>query len=188
MQTHRDVLSTDHITFGDRNMFLAITIIFEGNNMEIAKARWQFSHCHNPDTDLVPPQAFTFMIAFRFQKHIEFLMHRCCHIHLSKIYFSSTPPSSHASVLTSFMGMASPLSKPEPAAIVGAFAPPKIIGATYAVTSSTSPSRRSSKLSVAPPSTRRRSTPISFNVSNAWNRLTFSESSTYTSTPRDFNM
>src|SRR6266487_3010161 len=178
MQTHRDILSADHITFGDRNMFLAIPIVLKCHNMEISKAGRQFSHCNYPDTDIVPPQTFTFMIAFRFQKHIEFLMHRCCHIHLSKIYFSSTPPSSHVSASASFIGMASPLSKPEPAAIVGAFAPPKIIGATYAVTSSTSPSRRSSKLSVAPPSTIRRSTPNSFNVSNALSRLTFSESST----------
>src|SRR5829696_2656305 len=98
--------------------------------MEIAKTTRQFCHRHNPYTDLILAQPLTFMIALVLEKQIEFLMHCRCHVDLSKRYFTYTPPSSHFSTSTTLRRMASLLSKPKPAAIVGAFAPPKIIGAT----------------------------------------------------------
>ena len=83
MQTHRHIRSADHIAPGNGDMLFSIPIIFECHNMEISKAGWQFRHRYNADTNFIPAQPFTFMIAFCFKKHIEFFMHSRCHIHLT---------------------------------------------------------------------------------------------------------
>src|SRR5215216_1006743 len=97
--------------------------------MKIAKTSRQLCHRYNADTGFIFAQPFTLMITLGFEQQIEFFMHSRCHIDLSIRYFTRTPPSFSCSTLTSFNGIAALLSKPEPAAIVGADSPPKIIGA-----------------------------------------------------------
>src|SRR5688500_8686211 len=110
-------------------MLFSITIVFERDNVKISKASRQLGHRYNTDTDFIPAQPFTLMIALCFEKQIEFFMHGCCHIDLSTRYFNRTPPFSSFSTLVNLNGVAVLLSRPEPAAIVGADSPPKIIGA-----------------------------------------------------------
>src|SRR6185503_5897859 len=101
-------------------MFLTIAVVFECNNMEITKARGQFSHSHHAHTDFILTHPFTLMIAILFQQNFKLFMQRCCHNHLSSWYFNTTPPSSQLSTWINFSGIASFLLKPEPATIVGA--------------------------------------------------------------------
>src|SRR5688572_15231904 len=129
MQTHWHICGTDHITLCNGNMFLSTTVVLKSNNMEITKTARQFSHCHNSYADLIPAQPFTIGFAFMFKQQINFSSHSSCHIDLSNKYFNRTPPSSDFSTSINFSGMAALLSRPAPAAIVGADSPPKIIGA-----------------------------------------------------------
>jgi len=129
MQTYRHVRYADYIPFCDGNMLFPITVIFESNNMKIAKASRQLCHRYDAYTNFISAQPFTLMIALGFEQQIEFLMHSCCHMDLSTRYFNRTPPSSSFSTLTNLNGIAALLSRPGPAANVGADSPPKIIGA-----------------------------------------------------------
>ena len=67
VEAHGDVIGVGDITLYQGCMFLAITVVVEGYNLEIAKAGGEFGNGCDLDTGTILTQTFTLMCAVFFE-------------------------------------------------------------------------------------------------------------------------
>ena len=58
MDAHRHVLGVGHIAVHDGDVFLAVLVVVEGDDVELAEARGQLGDGRDLDADLVRTDAF----------------------------------------------------------------------------------------------------------------------------------